>query len=196
MKNTFLYIFCFFTTALFFNACVPPEYNRDKFEGIAVDFSDKQVQDIYNLLERQSADSLIRYLSSSNPTLRYVSATAFGSLKEKKALDSLAHLLKDEFVDVRIAAAYAMGQIGESRAENILLSAYEKHDTIGTFAKFNATIMEAVGKCGTAARLRDLCAISTFKMTDTLLLEGQAYGIYRFGLRDTFNAESIQKMKG
>lgn len=195
MKNTFLYIFCFFTTALFFNACVPPEYNRDKFEGIAVDFSDKQVQDIYNLLERQSADSLIRYLSSSNPTLRYVSATAFGSLKEKKALDSLAHLLKDEFVDVRIAAAYAMGQIGESRAENILLSAYEKHDTIGTFAKFNATIMEAVGKCGTAARLRDLCAISTFKMTDTLLLEGQAYGIYRYGIRDTYNLESIQKMK-
>lgn len=195
MKNTFLYIFCFFTTVLLFNACVPPEYNRDKFEGIAVDFSDKQVQDIYNLLERQSADSLIRYLSSSNPTLRYVAATAFGSLKEKKALDSLAHLLKDEFVDVRIAAAYAMGQIGESRAENILLSAYEKHDTIGTFAKFNATIMEAVGKCGTAARLRDLCAISTFKMTDTLLLEGQAYGIYRYGIRDTYNLESIQKMK-
>lgn len=195
MKNTFLYIFCFFTTVLFFNACVPPEYNRDKFEGIAVDFSDKQVQDIYNLLERQSADSLIRYLSSSNPTLRYVAATAFGSLKEKKALDSLAHLLKDEFVDVRIAAAYAMGQIGESRAENILLAAYEKHDTIGTFAKFNATIMEAVGKCGTAARLRDLCAISTFKMTDTLLLEGQAYGIYRYGIRDTYNLESIQKMK-
>jgi cyclophilin family peptidyl-prolyl cis-trans isomerase len=195
MKKPFLYIFCFLTIAVY-NACVPPEYNRDKFDGIAVDFSDKQVQDIYNLLERQSADSLVRYLSSPNPTLRYVAATAFGSLKDKKALDSLAHLLKDEFVDVRVAAAYAMGQIGETRAENILLAAYEKHDTIGTFAKFNATIMEAVGKCGTGARLRDLCAISTFKMTDTLLLEGQAYGIYRFGVRDTFNVESIQKMKG
>lgn len=196
MKNTFLYIFSFFTIALFALACVPPEYSRDKFEGTSVDFSDKQVQDIYNLLERQSVDSLMRYLSSPNPTLRYVSATAFGSLKEKKALDTLAHLLKDEFVDVRIAAAYAIGQIGETRAENILLNAYEKHDTVGTFAKFNATIMEAVGKCGTGARLRDLCAISTFKMTDTVLLEGQAYGIYRFGVRDTFNTESIQKMKG
>jgi cyclophilin family peptidyl-prolyl cis-trans isomerase/HEAT repeat protein len=196
MKNTLLYIFSFFTIALIAFACVPPEYSRDKFEGTAVDFSDKQVQDIYNLLERQSVDSLMRYLSSPNPTLRYVSATAFGSLKEKKALDTLAHLLKDEFVDVRVAAAYAMGQIGETRAENILLAAYEKHDTVGTFAKFNATIMEAVGKCGTGARLRDLCAISTFKMTDTILLEGQAYGIYRFGIRDTFNAESIGKMKG
>jgi cyclophilin family peptidyl-prolyl cis-trans isomerase/HEAT repeat protein len=194
MKNTVLYIFCLFTI-VFYNTCVPPEYNRDKFEGTAVDFSDKQVQNIYNLLERQSSDSLMHYLSSSNPTLRYIAATAFGSLKEKKALDSLSHLLKDEFVDVRIAAAYAMGQIGESRAENILLAHYEKYDTIGTFAKFNATIMEAVGKCGTAARLRDLCAISTFKMSDTLLLEGQAYGIYRFGVRDTYNVESIQKMK-
>ena len=153
------------------------------------------MQTIYNLLERQSADSLMRFLSNPNPTLRYVAATAFGSLKEKKALDSLAHLLKDEFIDVRVAAAYAMGQIGESRAENILLAAYEKFDTSGTFAKFNATIMEAVGKCGTAARLHDLCAISTFKMTDTVLLEGQAYGIYRYGVRDTYNVESIQKMK-
>ncbi len=196
MKNTLRSIFVFLTITLFAFACVPPEYSRDKFEGTSVDFTDKQVQDIYNLLERQSADSLIRYLSSPNPTLRYVSATAFGSLKEKKALDTLARLLKDEFVDVRIAAAYAIGQIGETRAENILLNAYEKHDTVGTFAKFNATIMEAVGKCGTTARLGDLCAISTFKMTDTLLLEGQAYGIYRFGTRDTFNAVSIQKMKG
>ncbi len=194
MKNTFLYIFYFFIIALFVTACVPPEYNRDKFEGTAVDFSDKQVQDIYNLLERQSPDTLMHYLNSPNPTLRYVAATAFGSLKEKKALDSLAVLLKDEFIDVRIAAAYAIGQIGETRGENILLAAYEKHDTVGTFAKFNATIMEAVGKCGTTARLHDLCSISTFKMTDTLLLEGQAYGIYRYGLRDSYNVESIKKM--
>jgi cyclophilin family peptidyl-prolyl cis-trans isomerase/HEAT repeat protein len=195
MKNTFLSVFYFLIIAFIVDACVPPEYNRDKFEGTAVDFSDKQVQDIYNLLERQSVDTLMHYLNSANPTLRYVAATAFGSLKEKKALDSLAVLLKDEFVDVRIAAAYAMGQIGETRAENMLLSAYEKHDTVGTFAKFNATIMEAVGKCGTIARLHDLCRITTFKMTDTLLLEGQAYGIYRYGIRDSYNVESIQKMK-
>ena len=195
MKNTFLYIFYFFICALFVHSCVPPEYNKDKFVGITIDFSDRQVQDIYNLLERQSADTLMRYLNNPSPTLRYVAATAFGSLKEKKALDSLAVLLNDEFVEVRIAAAYAIGQIGDVRAENMLLNAYEKHDTIGTFAKFNATLMEAVGKCGTAARLHDLCSISTFKMSDTLLLEGQAYGIYRYGLRDTYNVESIQKMK-
>ncbi|MBL7815123.1 MAG: peptidylprolyl isomerase [Saprospiraceae bacterium] len=195
MKNTFLYIVYLFSIALIAHACVPPEYNRDKFEGIAVDFSDKQVQEIYNLMERQSADSLMRFLSSPNPTLRYVSATAFGSLKYKKALDSLARLLRDEYVDVRVAAAYSIGQLGEVRAENMLLAAYEKYDTVGTFAKFNATLMEAVGKCGTVNNLNNLCRISTFKISDTALLEGQAYGIYRYGIRDSYNIESIQKMK-
>ncbi|KAI9550585.1 peptidyl-prolyl cis-trans isomerase [Daphnia sinensis] len=54
--------------------------------------------------------------------------------------------------------------------------------------------MEAVGKCGTAKRLKDLCTISTFKKSDSVLLSGQVYGIYRYGMRDTFTYESIKKM--
>lgn len=194
MKNC-LSLFLFFTAiVLLQQACVPPEYNREKYDGIAIDFADKQVQDIYNLLNRQSGDTLTRYLSHANPTYRYLAATAFGSLKDKKAVDSLALLLKDEFIDVRTAAAFSLGQIGDVRAEPLLLAAYERRDTTGAFAKFNGAILEAVGKCGSLGRLTDLCSISTFKMTDTALLEGQMYGILRYGLRDTFNAESIKKM--
>jgi cyclophilin family peptidyl-prolyl cis-trans isomerase len=182
----------FFT--LFFNACVPPEYGKEAYSGIAIDFNDKQIQTIYNLQERQSTDSLLTFFRHDNPTVRYVTAMAFASLKDKKGIDSLARLLKDPFTDVRIAAAHALGQIGDARAENILLKAFQNKDTSGTYARLNATILEAVGKCGTAARLKDLCSISTFKVSDTALLEGQAYGIYRFGLRDTFNGESIKKM--
>ena len=194
MKNR-LCVFLFFTViVLLGHSCVPPEYNREKYEGIAIDFADKQVQDIYNLLQRQSGDTLSRYLSHANPTYRYLAATAFGALKDKKAVDSLALLLKDEFVDVRTAAAFSLGQIGDVRAESMLLAAYERRDTSGAFAKFNGAILEAVGKCGSLARLTDLCNISTFKMTDTALLEGQMYGIFRYGQRDTFNGESIRKM--
>ena len=194
MKNC-LCVFLFFTViVLLGHSCVPPEYNREKYEGIAIDFADKQVQDIYNLLQRQSGDTLSRYLSHANPTYRYLAATAFGALKDKKAVDSLALLLKDEFVDVRTAAAFSLGQIGDVRAESMLLAAYERRDTSGAFAKFNGAILEAVGKCGSLARLTDLCNISTFKMTDTALLEGQMYGIFRYGQRDTFNGESIRKM--
>jgi cyclophilin family peptidyl-prolyl cis-trans isomerase/HEAT repeat protein len=194
MKNR-VTIFLFFIVVIIVNkACVPPEYNREKYDGIAVDFSDKKIQDIYNLLGRQSADTLMRYLRHENPTYRYITAMAFGSLKEKKAVDSLARLLKDADLDVRTAAAFSLGQIGDARAETFLLSAYERRDTTGTFSKLNGAILEAVGKCGSRTRLLDLCAIKTLKMTDTALLEGQIYGIYRFGQRDSFSAESIKKM--
>lgn len=194
MKNRLLAAVAFAVIVLLSNACVPPEYNREKYDGIAIDFADKQVQDIYNLLARQSGDTLMHYLSHANPTYRYLAATAFGSLKDRKVVDSLAVLLKDEFVDVRTAAAFSLGQIGDVRAESMLLAAYERRDTTGNFSKFNGAILEAVGKCGSIERLSDLCNISTFKLTDTALLEGQMYGIFRYGQRDTFSAESIKKM--
>jgi cyclophilin family peptidyl-prolyl cis-trans isomerase len=193
MRATFLatIICCLFST---FFSCVPPEYGKEKYEGVAIDFNDKQIQDIYNLQERQSSDTLMLYLKHNNPTYRYLAATAFGALKDKMATDTLMQLLNDEMLDVRIAAAYALGQIGDKKAETALFKAFQNRDTTGKYARLNATIMEAVGKCGTANRLKDLSNIATFKKTDTLLLEGQAYGIYRFGLRDTFTIESIKKM--
>ena len=179
---------------LLFNACVPPEYGKEAYSGISIDFSDKQIQTIYNLQERQSSDSLLLFLRHENPTHRYVTAMAFAALKDKNAIDSIAPLLTDEFTDVRIAAAYALGQIGDAKATTILLKAYQSRDTTGSFSHFNATILEAVGKCGTAVQLKNICNIATFKISDTTLLEGQAYGIYRFGLRDTFNDISVKKM--
>jgi cyclophilin family peptidyl-prolyl cis-trans isomerase len=194
MKNR-LVISLFFIAFIVLNkACVPPEYNRQQYDGIAIDFADKKVQDIYNLMGRQSVDSLMRYLRHENPTYRYITATAFGSLKDKKTVDSLARLLKDVDLEVRSAAAYSLGQIGDGRAESFLMSAYERRDTTGTFSKLNGAILEAIGKCGSRDRLADLCSIRTLKMTDTALIEGQIYGIYRFGQRDTFSGESIKKM--
>jgi cyclophilin family peptidyl-prolyl cis-trans isomerase/HEAT repeat protein len=194
MKNR-LVISLFFIAFIVLNkACVPPEYNRQQYDGIAIDFADKKVQDIYNLMGRQSVDTLMRYLRHENPTYRYITATAFGSLKDKKTVDSLARLLKDVDLEVRSAAAYSLGQIGDGRAESFLLSAYERRDTTGRFSKLNGTILEAIGKCGSRDRLADLCSIKTLKMTDTALIDGQIYGIYRFGQRDTFSGESIRKM--
>jgi cyclophilin family peptidyl-prolyl cis-trans isomerase len=192
--NNRIALFLIFIVVVINKACVPPEYNREKYDGIAIDFADKKIQDIYNLLGRQSADTLMRYLRHENPTYRYVTATAFGSLKEPKAVDSLALLLKDVDNDVRTAAAFALGQIGDARAESFLLSAYERRDTVGAFSKFNGTILEAIGKCGSRQRLADLCSITTLKMSDTALLEGQMNGIFRFGQRDSFSGESIKKM--
>ncbi len=194
MKNSLHLLLFFVGVVVLSKACVPPEYNREKYDGIAIDFADKKIQDIYNLIGRQSSDSLMRYLRHESPTYRYITATGFGALKDKKAVDSLALLLKDVDMDVRTAAAFAIGQIGDMRGETYLLAAFERRDTTGAFSKFNGAVLEAVGKCGSRAHLADLCGISTFKMRDTALLEGQAYGIFRYGQRDTFSAESIKKM--
>ncbi len=195
MRMKQVYIFVFFSFLLtHFVACVPPEYGRGTYEGVTVDYSDKQIQQILTLQQRQSVDSLLIFLGHENPTYRYLAARAFGALKDKKGIDSLVKHLKDEFLDVRIATAHALGQIGDARVESALMASYEALDTMGAFTTFNATVMEAVGKCGTGRFLNDLCNITTFRMSDTTLLEGQAYGIYRYGLRDTFSDVSIKKM--
>ncbi len=179
---------------LILSSCVPPDFGKSTSKVVHPDFKDPIVERLLGLQERQASDSLVHYFSSENPTYRYLSALAFGSIREKSALDSLAPLLKDPVAEVRAAAAYSIGQIGQARGETMLLNAFEQSDTVGRFAVSNAAIMEAIGKCGSMKTLSALCRIKTFRPTDSVLIEGQAFGIFRYGLRDSFSAESIQKM--
>ncbi len=193
--NKIQIIFCI-GLALTMTCCVPPEYGRVQYSGINIDFRDPNVQLLYTLQDRQNVDSLARYFRDRNPTYRYISAMAFASIKDKKVVDSLMVMLKDTMPDVRLAAAYALGQIEDKKAEPALISSFRPSDTLGQKARFNAAVLEAIGKCGSAKNLSLLTGIKTFKIRDTILLEGQALGIYRYGLRDTFTGESIRKMIG
>jgi cyclophilin family peptidyl-prolyl cis-trans isomerase/HEAT repeat protein len=175
-------------------SCVPPEYGKENFGNIQIDFNNKQVQKIYALQERQNVDSLLIFLRDENPTFRYIAVTALGSLKDSTTIDSLVPLLKDKLMDIRIAAAYSLGQIGKQQAESYLLNAYQNKDEEAEFSTLNATILEAIGKCGKASALNNLINIKTFDLDDSILLRGQALGIYRFGTRDTFSEGSIRKM--
>ncbi|MEY4936602.1 MAG: hypothetical protein RIS64_2961 [Bacteroidota bacterium] len=188
-------IFCILI-ACTMTRCVPPEYGRVQYSGINIDFRDPNVQLLYMLQDRQNVDSLSRYFRDRNPTYRYIAAMAFASIKDKKVVDSLIVMLKDTMADVRLAAAYALGQIEDRKAETALISSFRPLDTAGQKARFNATVLEAIGKCGGTKNLSLLTSIKTFKIRDTILLEGQALGIYRYGLRDTFTGESIRKMIG
>jgi cyclophilin family peptidyl-prolyl cis-trans isomerase/HEAT repeat protein len=175
-------------------SCVPPEYGKETYVNIQIDFKSKEVQKLYDLQERQNIDSLRLYLRSDNPTFRYIAATAMGALKDSASIDSIAPLLKDTLLDIRIAAAHALGQIGKYEAEKHLIKAYESKDEFGEYAPFNAAALEAIGKCGNKQSLNNLINIKTFELEDSILLRGQAFGIYRFGLRDTFSDASIAKM--
>jgi cyclophilin family peptidyl-prolyl cis-trans isomerase/HEAT repeat protein len=186
------WILFFFALVLLQSACTPPK--EEKLTEVQLSFTDPELRKIADFQDQRLADSLISYFSSKDPTYRYAAAMAFGSSKQAEGLDSLNRLLKDEIQEVRVAAAYAIGQIGDDRMADGLIRAFERYDTTKQWAVFNGAVLEAIGKCGGEKYLKSLSTISTYQMNDTLLLEGQAWGIYRFALRDITNEEGTAKM--
>jgi cyclophilin family peptidyl-prolyl cis-trans isomerase/HEAT repeat protein len=189
--NKQLYFILLITAALF-TQCLPPE--DEIITEIHVDFTNPAIQKLYDFQDSRQADSLFRYFHHKDPTYRYLAALAFASIRDTLRVDSLAPLLYDPIDKVRIAAAYAMGQTGNSKVEQALIDAFDQYDTAGISKNFNAAILEATGKCGTKENLAPLASISTYHPNDTTLLEGQAWGIYRFALRNITSAEGTAKM--
>jgi cyclophilin family peptidyl-prolyl cis-trans isomerase/HEAT repeat protein len=175
-------------------ACVPP---KDKSGATVVNtdlFADAQIQEIYRLQDLRSTDSLLSYFEDQDASYRYAAALAFGSVRDSNAVEPLGALLKDESMDVRYAAAYALGQIGHASAEPLLLEGFERYDSTGTAMKANAAILEAIGKCGSLKSLQQMSKISTYKAGDTLLQEGLAWAVYRFGLRGITDTAATARM--
>jgi len=181
-------------TGIFLSQCVPP--TEEVVTEINVDFKDKKLQRLYIFQDRQAADSLFQFLRDSDPTYRYMATQAFASLKSEKALDSLTILLNDPSDDVKMMAAYAIGQIGKSAeaAEDKLIASFDQLDSVGYHRQSNAAILEAIGKTASKKLLDPLSSVTTYQPTDTLLLEGQAYAIYRYALRGIISAQGTERM--
>ena len=173
--------------------CVPPKA-PEVYSELNIDYRDTLFQRIHHFQDQRLADSLYSYLKHPNPSYRYLAARALGSLRDSTAVDSLAVLLTDDFDEVRAAAAYAMGQTGAGSALPLLTAAFVATDTAGAYASTNRAILEAVGKCGDEQTLALLAGISTYRAADTLLLEGQAWGIYRLAIRGITSPEGQQRM--
>lgn len=171
--------------ALLFSACVPPDPNKKSgsSDKVLIDLTNKRIQKIYDFRDRHQQDSLLRYLQDADATARYVAALSFCTFGDSTLVDPLAVLLKDPVDEVRIAAALALGQIGSARAEAPLIAAFVSGDSLSTRQRLNAVILEAVGKCGSLSSLKHIAAVTTYKPSDTLLLQGQCRSIYRFGRR-------------
>ncbi len=161
---------------------------------VQFNLADPGVRNIYEHQDHQQSDSLWAWFNHENPTYRYAAAIAFASIKDSAAVERLAILLQDPVDDVRAAAAYAIGQIGSSIGEPLLVAAFEQTDTVGRFLKSNRAILEAIGKCGSRKTLQQLATVSTYRPSDTLLVEGQALGIYRFALRNIISEEGTFRM--
>ena len=186
------YFFYLFLGAILFSQCIPVQ--EEILTEVNFDLSKPEFQRVYDLQDRQDIDSLVAYFDHNDPTYRYAAAMAFASIKDSSIVNSLAKLLDDDIEEVRTAAAYAMGQIGSLKGEKWLIKAFQKRDSLGIHNHFNASILEAVGKCGTIETLEFLSTAPEYIKTDTLLLEGMAKGIYNFGLRKMTRKSGTNRM--
>ena len=178
--------------SLWIVACVPPS-NRE-IKEIRKDLKDPIYRQLIGLQDRQKTDSLYPFLQDRDPSYRYAAALAFGSIRQKEAIDSLAPLLKDKIPAVREAAAFALGQAGDVRAQDALISAFNTVDTMPASNPVNKAILEAIGRCGDESKLPLIASVTTYRPTDTLLLEGQAASMYYFALRDLIHPAGTEKM--
>lgn len=173
-------------------ACVPVE---EKIEApFDTSLKNQSVRHIYMLQIRQEKDSLLQYIKSDEPSIRYAVARALASFHDSTSLEALLPLLQDANGKVRAMAAEAVGLMGFLRAEAQLTAAFDGRDSARLYLEANGAILEATGRVGSMHFLRALSTISNYQYIDTLLLLGQARGIYRYALREITVPEGTATM--
>lgn len=188
MKHYLLYLL----PILFFLSCVPPK--EKKSDDISLDLEDPIYQKILELQDQQYLKGLYPYLKDKKASYRLAASMALGSIGDKASVDSLLPMLKDPVQEVRIAAAFSLGKIGDSGAQDSLIAAFDDFPELPPNNRVNAAILEAVGRCGTVEQLVNIASVSTFRLSDSLLLYGQAKAIYNFALRGIHTKEGTKKM--
>ena len=186
------YSFIIFIIVILVYSCVPD--TGDKSSQFDVSLADVEIQKIINLGDKRDIKSLYPYLRHPNTSYRYQALQMFASIKNAEANDSIYRLLSDSNLQIRAAAAYAIGQSGDSKSAVRLISAFRGKDTIGVDNIFNANILEAVGKVGQLEDLKALATVKTYRVSDSLLLLGQAKAIFRMANRNIVCEEGTSKM--
>jgi len=153
------------------------------------------IQEIFDLQDRRRAQDLLVFFDHQDATYRYLTAMALASIQDTtdEIIGRLAEAATDIDENVRYAALLALGETYSEKAVKPLLAAF-KNDLATADNRLNAMILESIGKCAPAKHLSYLVKPSNFGAKDTILLEGQARGIYEFMLRGIDYDKGTQKM--
>ena len=162
-------------------ACIPPA-DEATLPPLNVDIDAPLTRQVAEWQNNRRQDSLLLGLGDDDASLRFLSARALASFPtlSDAVIDSLLSLLSDPVEEVRTQAAYALGQTGNPRVAAGLAAGF---DRTAASSRFDAALLEAVGKTGDAASVADLAAISTYTLADTALMAGRAWGLYYAALR-------------
>lgn len=157
---------------------------------IEVSTEDAVVQRILDFANKRETQSLLPFLVVDNTMHRYVAALALASVQDSAAIPDLGNALYDKNEQVRWAAAFALGQSQKVAAAKYLIEAFQT-DTV---RRVQAAILEAIGRCGDTTHLKYLSTTPPYPSKDTLLLEGQVLGLYRFATRGMVYEEGVRKV--
>lgn len=167
-----------FFAFLIISSCIPA--SDEVITEVDFDLSNEEIRNAYDIQDKQSLDSLLGFADHANPAFRFIAANALASIKAPSSINVLTKLISDVSPKVKQAAVYALGQQGDEKAESILLGSLQLYDSLSYNNEFNSSIMEAVGKVGSAANLNALATAGNIRSTDSEILLGQVRGIYRY----------------
>lgn len=174
-------------------SCVPPTNEENK--DVSIEINSLGSQKLIDFRNSGHLDSLIRFFSHDDASLRYLAAESFASVKSSKHLPNLVSLLDDPSSEVRAISAYALGQQGDPSATEDLVRAFRGKDTISVDNGLNGKILESIGKIEDGTKfLKFIATQNTYQTNDTLLLLNQAKALFRGALRGNILPEGTQKM--
>lgn len=180
--------------ALFYMAACMPVEEGHPLTLDQISYDQVNVSSIWQHGVEGHSDSLIPYLRGQNPVERFVALQMFSNKRMEVPLLEVGKLLNDPVERIRNKAAFILGQSGASEATPLLVSAFDRNDSLARQDAFNSIVLEAVGKTGNAKQAYQIAKVTTYTSRDSLLTLGQARALFQFGQRGIITDESIAKM--
>lgn len=152
--------------------------------------ADSVLRRIATVQDARQTALLLPYLVQPQAIYRREAALAFASVQDKAATSALVTCLGDNDASVRRAAAYALGQTADSTATVPLQQRLAAEPEPAA----RRAMLEALGQCLTRRELPVLLRLPPSLSADTAALAGQAWGLYRAGLRGITSEAAVTRL--
>lgn len=149
-------------------------------------FSDATLRELYTLQDERKTAELLNFLNHPKPQYRREAALAFASVQDTLAIPQLLTSLSDTSAAIRTASAYALGQIGHKKAQQAMIRHLQQEQRPAV----QAEVLEALGKLADSGGLNFLV---NYQAANETAQAGQAWGLYRAGLRQISSAQAVEK---
>ncbi|MCB2408531.1 peptidylprolyl isomerase [Hymenobacter lucidus] len=153
-------------------------------------FADATLRQIATAQDERQTAALLPFLDRPDALYRREAALALASVQDKASVAALSARLGDADAGVRVAAAYALGQTADSTAEMALRERiFQEKDALA-----RQYALESLGRCVSRAGLGNLVRLPPALGADTAALSGQAWGLYRAGLRGVTSEGAVGRL--